>query len=131
MSTNKITFQRDIQNKRINNIEDHNHRLFANNINVQPRPSVSICSSRSRSNEQLDTHQQLNLPIPYPRPIISTCDVPKMTFRNSQTKHDLSYCQVFTEPLRDNKDISRPYADMIWNQVTNRSMTEPDCHRNR
>ncbi len=121
--------ERDVQNQRINRLEDNAFKLFSNNITVQPRPSTFICSTRSDPVQPV-LPPQMNLPIPYPRPETSQCNAPKMTFRNSQTKHDLSYCHVFNEPLRDEKLVTRPYADMIWNQMTNRRMTQPDCHGN-
>ena len=124
-----LTFSRDQHNQRINNLENTNYTLFSNQINLVARPETDICNKRFR--DKIYQPLSRNTPlIIQPRPINSHCEQAKSTYHDSQSKRDLSYCQVFNEPLRDDNDITRPYRDMVWNQVTKRRMTESDCHGN-
>ena len=126
MFKKKEQFTRDQHNQRINHLENINYNIFSKRINLVPRPESLICNKRTLDREGY--HTQRNIPLILDnRPTNSHCQFFKPTYHDSESKRELSYCSVFDLPLRDNRDITRPYGDLIWNQVTKRKFIEKDC----
>ncbi len=132
----------ETNNLRLNRLEDTNFKLFHKTITLPPRPSVNICQLKTEtSNNNLTQNigkiekniklkpencRTFNVPIPPARPLDSGCHLPKEVYRDSHSKHNLSYGHIFTQCLHGRDKLERPHYDMIWNGMTKQKFIAKD-----